>query len=114
QHFTLADYITQQARIHELVTEREIGDFVGVSSSTIHKHLTQPELRTSIGFLEKLSSAFGTSLETLITVVSPEFAKRKPISPRALVIAEMLDAIDEGFGDLLVSAAAAYKGKGKA
>lgn len=90
--FTLADFIRQQMKIHGLETEREVAAFTGLSPSTIHKHLSEPEKRTAIETLERLSKAFHVSLEALILVVSPEFARKSPIPPRTLILAEQIVA----------------------
>lgn len=111
KQYTLGTFINNEMEARKL-SIREFAKLVGVSHTTLIKHIEHPETRPGLDLLEKLSNATGASLETLVKIVSPEFAAKSRLSPRVLLIAEKLNEFGEEAQEFFLSMTSSYKGRG--
>lgn len=108
--FTLGNFVEQEAKRRKL-SIRKFADLIGVSHSTLGKHINNPDTRPDLELLEKLSDKTGASLETLILIASPKFATKSRLSPRVLLIAERLNELGEETQELLLAMTISQKGR---
>lgn len=109
--FTLGDFLEEERKKRKL-SIREFAKLIGVSHSTLNKHIKKPETRPSLDLLERLSDKTGASLHVLIMLASPALAKQSTLSSRALLFAEEFDKLGEELQNFFLSAALTQKGKG--
>ncbi len=103
---TLADFIETEMKDRNMGV-REFARFVGVSHSTLSKHLTRKRNRPvpREDLLVKLSDATGVNLLTLFALAYPGVAARTALSPRAMLLAQRFEKLPEAVQDFIFRAA---------
>ena len=88
----LGKFIAEEIRRRQM-SDREFARFVGVSSSTISRTLSEEAPKPTIEFLEKLSKATNVSVGSLLALILPE--SHADIDPEARILAERIANLPE-------------------
>ena len=102
-NLTLSDFIQSEMKKRDMGVV-EFAKFVGVTHSTISKHLGEKAGVPSEDFLVKLSDATTVSLETIFGLAFPRVANRMPVSPKAMLLAQRFDQLPESVQDFILRA----------
>lgn len=109
--YTFADFVLSEMKRRDMGV-REFARFVGVSHSTISKHLSNPDLTPTVDVLLKLSRATHIPFEALLAASFKEVANQAKVDAKTQVMIGMIMDLPEDLRDVLNGIVQSMKRRG--